>query len=539
MRGGKRWLSTLATLAAALVSAVSGLPGAALAGQPGSPAAPAPGPAADDESERVAAYLRRHMADLRIPGFAYAIVRGDRVISQGAWGSDGDGAPVTPDTPFVLGSLSKSFTALAVSQLVAAGRVELDAPARRYLPWLKLADEATAARITVRELLTHTTGLPQVAALGLTDRYDNSPDGLARSVRDLAAIGPTGPTGVHQYSDANYMILGALVEEVTGQPFGAYLRQHVLDPLGMSHSAATEAEARAVRVPAGHRYYLRRPWRFDPPFDTSGVSYGFLAASLTDLTHYAIAQLNDGRYGDRTVLSAAGIAQAHTGQAPVGTSGQRYGLGWRDSRLDGPRGPRVVWHAGATANYFSHLVLVPESELAVVVLSNVYGLAMDPPLASAAFNVVRILHGGQPVAASADPLLTGALIGTLAVAGLLLVVLSWSVVRAVRRGRRPVARSVRRTVLGALAWAVGCAAGSVGAVWVVPATWQGATLRQVLLFAPDIGHALIAVAVLAGLIGLVRLGAAARALWPTRPGTGPTPAGDELVSSAAPASREV
>ncbi|GIG88887.1 serine hydrolase domain-containing protein [Plantactinospora endophytica] len=458
----------------------------------------------DGEVARVESYLRRYMSEVRTPGLAYAVVRGDQVVGQGAWGVDGDGAPITPHTPFVIGSVSKSFTGLAVMQLVEAGRVALDAPVRRYVPWLRLADESVAARITVRQLLIHTTGLPQVVAMGLTDRYDNSPGTLARSVRDLAAVRLTAEPGtVYQYSSANYMIAGVLVEEVTGESYGGYLRRQVLDPLGMVDSAATGPEAESVGVPPGHRYYFGRPQRFAPTFDGSGVPYGFLAASLTDLTHYAVAQLADGRYADRTILSPQGIAELHTGQVSAGGD-SRYGLGWRESTLDGPD-ERIVWHAGATASSFGHLLLVPGSDLAVVVLANVYSLAMDGPLVSAAFDVARIMRGGEPgPAATADPIFGWLLAGLVAVVLLLLGLLGWSLVRAVRWRRRPV-RSPRRTVAGAVGWVGGCAALAGVVTWAVPANWDGAGLAQVRLFAPDIGDAIVAVAVLAGLLALVRV----------------------------------
>ncbi|MEQ4300763.1 serine hydrolase domain-containing protein [Plantactinospora sp. B6F1] len=489
-----------------VLAAVVAVPVAVAAGI--GPTAGAPPP---DDLSRVESYLRGYMSEVRTPGLAYAVVRGDRVVGQGAWGVDGNGKPLTPRTPFVLGSVTKSFTALAVMQLVEAGRVELDAPVRRYVPWLRLADESIAARITVRQLLVQTTGLPQVAAMGLTDRYDNRPGALARAVRDLSAVEPTAEPGtVHQYSDANYLVLGALVEEVTGDTYGGYLRRQVLDPLGMVDSAATEAEAEAVGVPPGHRYYFGRPQRFAPPFDTSGVSYGFLAASLTDMTHYAVAQLDDGRYAGRAVLSAQGIAQLHAGQVSTGGGG-RYAMGWRDGTLGEPA-ERIVWHAGATANSFGHVVLAPGSDLAVVVLANIYSLAMDAPLVSAAFNVARILHGVEAEAGAAeDPIFGRLLGGLLAVAVLLLALLVWSVVRVVRRPAGP-ARSRRRTVAGAAGWVAGCAALAAGTTWLLPAAWDGAGLAQVRLFAPDIGDAIVAVAVLAGLLALTRVGVAVVAL---------------------------
>ncbi|GAB2927340.1 hypothetical protein GCM10027280_13430 [Micromonospora polyrhachis] len=481
-------------------------------------ALPAAGTPPADEFAEVDSYLSRQLADLQTPGSGVAIVRGDQVVYQRAWGVDGDGQPVTGQTPFLLGSVAKPFTALAVLQLVEAGRVALDTPVRHYLPWFRVADPAATELITVRQLLTHTSGLPGIEGSNLTDRADNTPDGLTRSVRDLARLRPTAAPGqTHQYSSANYQILGALVEAVTGQPFGTYLRRDVLDPLDMRHTATTSAEAAAVGLTAGHRYHFGRPQRFDLPYDTSGVPYGYLAASLDDLTHFAIAQLNDGRYGNTRLLSASGIAQAHTNQMPVGGGG-RYGLGWRDTVLTGTgtdTDTRIVWHAGAVPNSFSHVLLVPGSDLAVVVLSNVYSLAMDPPLTGIAFDVARILHGGAPTMAEPDPLLTGALIAMVTIAGLLLAGLVWTLVRAIRRRRsanRPSGAPTRGRLLATtVGWLVGCAALAIGAVWGLPAA-SGAGPAQVLLWAPDLGQTSVAVAVLATTLALVRIVLAGHAL---------------------------
>ncbi|MFI7649002.1 serine hydrolase domain-containing protein [Micromonospora sp. NPDC049460] len=460
-----------------------------------------PAHAAEDETARVQAYLDRYRDTNRIPGLAAAVVRGDRVVQEHAAGVTGDGAPVTAQTPFLLGSVSKPFTALAVLQLAEAGRIDLDAPARAYVPWLRLGDATATARITVRHLLTQTSGLPEVATRGLTDRYDNTPGGLARSVRDLADVPLVGPPGAkHRYSDGNYMVLGALVEEVTGRTFADHLRRTVFDPLRMRQTAATAAEAERVGLPAGHRRYLGRPQGFDPPYDTSGVPYGYLTASLADLGHFAIAQLNGGRHGESQLLSAAGVAQSHLGQAAIG-SGGRYALGWRDTTLAG-NGARLVWHAGATPGYFAHVVLVPDSELAVIVLANLYHPAADPALASAGFDIARILLGAPTAPAANDTLLLSVAPALFGVAGLLVVVLVGTVLGGVRR-RRTGPPPGRKALVAAAAWAVGWAALAVAVLWVLPSS-VGGGLGTLMLWTPDIGHAAVAVAVVAGALALTR-----------------------------------
>ncbi|MBQ0993099.1 serine hydrolase domain-containing protein [Micromonospora sp. H61] len=470
-------------------------------------------PAAVDGLAAGERYLRTYLEQTRAPGLAYAVIRGDEVLQRGAWGVDGDGRPITTQTPFLLGSTSKSFTALAVSQLVEAGRVDLDTTASTYLPWLRLGGADTARTVTVRQLLTHTSGLPQVWSTDLTDRYDNRPGALARSVRDLASIQPTAPVGqTYQYSDANFMILGALVENVTGDTFGGYLRRHVLDPLQMTHSAATADEARAVGIPVGHRYYFGRPQRFSAPFDTAGVPYGFLAASLDDLSHYAIAQLSGGRYGGARILEAQSVRQLQTGTVTTGHG--TYGFGWRNSTLDGV-GTRIVWHAGATPDFFTHIVLAPDSNLAVIIMTNVYAPHMDPLLSAGAFNLARILHGGTPATATEDPTHAWALFGLFGVAAVLLTLLACSWVRVLRRRRHGSTQSVPsrgRTIVATIAWVGACAAVAAGVAWQVPALWNGTGLAKLQLWAPDVGHAIRVVVVLAAALALTRLGLGVHAI---------------------------
>src|SRR5947207_4315974 len=107
------------------------------------------------------AFVSSQMQADHIPGVALGLVHNDQVMHLRGFGSaDQSGRAVTPQTPFILGSVSKSFTALAIMQLVEAGKIELDAPVQRYLPWFRVADPVASARITVRHLLSHTSGIP-------------------------------------------------------------------------------------------------------------------------------------------------------------------------------------------------------------------------------------------------------------------------------------------------------------------------------------------------------------------------------------------
>jgi len=137
------------------------------------------------EFRAVDAYVTGKMRSTRIPGLAVAIVRGDSVVFMKRYGrADPSGRPVTLETPFMIGSITKPFTALAVMQLVEGGRIELDAPVRRYIPWFRVAGAEASERITVRQLLTMTSGLPQSYETQLWTADDS--DAIERTVRHMA-----------------------------------------------------------------------------------------------------------------------------------------------------------------------------------------------------------------------------------------------------------------------------------------------------------------------------------------------------------------
>jgi len=164
---------------------------------------------------------------------------------------------VTPQTPFIIGSLSKSFTALAVLQLVEAGQVDLDAPVTKYLPWFRTADPTASAQITVRHLLHQDSGLPVYEGRrGLVDD-DQADTALENGVRQLATVTLSHPAGqAFEYANENYTTLGLIVQAVSGHSYEEFIRTQIFAPLQMRHSAAALSDAAAQDVATGYRYWL-------------------------------------------------------------------------------------------------------------------------------------------------------------------------------------------------------------------------------------------------------------------------------------------
>jgi CubicO group peptidase (beta-lactamase class C family) len=318
---------------------------------------------AETDYKAVDEYITTRMRTDHIPGVALAIVKGDQIVYLKGYGrADQSGRRVTPQTPFLIGSITKTVTALAVMQLVEAGKVELDAPVKRYIPWFRVADPRASAQITVRMLVEQTSGLPQLPTF-VTWTWPNDPDVLERHVRLMANANLLFPPGKgFAYSNANYVTQGVIVQAVSGQSYEDYIQQHIFTPLDMRHSYVSQETAVQDGMAKGYRWVFGYPIPVTLPFKRSNLPAGFAISSAEDMAHYLIAQLNGGRYLDSSVLSPEGIALMQA-EPPPGT----YGLGWESARIDGRR---VINFDGATGNFQGSVFIDPESRVGVFVAAN-------------------------------------------------------------------------------------------------------------------------------------------------------------------------
>ena len=351
--------------------------------------------AAEPDFAAISAYIDAQRAQERIPGLAVAIVGSDGTVYLAGFGlADGQGKPVASNTPFILGSTSKSFTALAVMQLVEAGRIDLDAPVQRYLPWFAVADIQASSRITVRHLLNQTSGLSTASGRATLTDFSSGDDALENRVRALRTVELTAPVGeTYQYSNCNYQILGLIVQQVTGQSYEAYMAEHVFGPLGMSRTDTSKDAALRNGLAMGHRTWFGRPVAFDETLPRASVPQGFVISTAQDMSHYLIAQLNGGLYGDANVLSPNGIAELHRGVAREGTSDDYYAMGWNAGSRDGLK---ALWHSGDTNGYQSFMVLLPDAGWAFAILSNVNNIPANTRFEEIGWGVAQLLTGGAP-----------------------------------------------------------------------------------------------------------------------------------------------
>jgi len=359
-------------------------------------------------------YIESQMKASRIPGVAFAIVQDDQVVHLRGLGVAGpSGRPMTPQTPMLIGSVSKSFTALAIMQLVEAGKVDLDAPVQRYLPWFQVRDSAASKAITIRQLLNQTSGFPESAGQRtLADGYAGD-DALEREVRFYRNVNLTSPAGsTMQYSNANYNTLGMMVQAVSGQPYETYVQQHIFEPLGMTHSFTAKSTDLTQGLATGYRMWFGFPLPARQlPFPRGHIPSGYLVSSAEDLAHYLIAQLNDGAYQDRFVLSSGGISllQDPSPIEPVAAffktvgcdnrPGARYAMGWWALELN--QIP-VICHSGDTPDFHADVVLIPEQKLGVVLLMNVSNKLMSEDIHGLIAGVLGKMMGQTPIQEKPD-----------------------------------------------------------------------------------------------------------------------------------------
>ncbi|MDO3650306.1 serine hydrolase domain-containing protein [Nocardia mangyaensis] len=456
-----------------------------------------PHAAADSSSAALDEFLRERMDEVRIPGAAYAVLDRAGVRHAGTFGTDGSGERVTSATPFLWGSVAKPVTARLVLDMASADELQLDAPVTTYLPSLRMADagsDRSAARITLRQLLTHTSGLP--TSTHHTDRGDANrrPGDVVPELAEEALI--TEPGTAHHYSSTNYLLLAAVVEAVTGRPFTDVLTERVLDPLGMRTTITTPASS----PPPGHRYFFGHPFPFTTPFDPAGVAYGYLGGALGDLAAFARASLTDSPQVDDAV--------------PTG-SGRTYGLGWRQWTVEGTDIP-MVWHGGATPGYFAQIILLPEH--AIVLTANAYGTFTEPALLDLGFQLAARTLNHETSTTPADYTYPAILAALMALAALGITAL----VRSIRLLIHPITAPHRRVLVNLLTWLFALGTILIGFGIALPRS-LGIELTQLTLWAPDVAGLVFTILAVATVLLLLRSALCIRALTSNRT-DGPTDA---------------
>ena len=339
------------------------------------------------------AYIEAARKAWKVPGVQVAIVRNDSLVYARGFGQRDvtKPAPVTPQTIFAIGSSSKAFTAAAVAMLVDEKKVSLDAPASTYLPGLQMADPYVTRELTVRDLLSHRSGLARGELSWYASGFDR--DEIVRRVRFLQPSWSF--RSQFGYQNIMYIAAGQVVAKVGKTTWDDFVRERIFRPLGM---AASTTSMRAVdmagdvampHAETNDSVYVV-PWR---DIDNAGPA-GSINSNVVDMAQWVRLQLGRGRYAGTQLISPRMADEMHTAHTVIRTDSaartnnpdthlQAYGLGWF---LEDYRGRLAVHHGGNVDGFTALVGMLPEEKVGVVILTNMNGTALPNALMHRVFD---------------------------------------------------------------------------------------------------------------------------------------------------------
>ncbi len=315
-------------------------------------------------------FLQSMMRETKMPGLAVGIVENGRLVYARGFGlmNIGEpGRPVTTKTLFHMASITKPFVATALMQLAERGKVDLNAPVIRYLPYFRLADPRYK-EITVRQMVSHISGMPDVKDYEWDKpQYDDG--ALERYVRSLTDKTLRWDPGTKfAYSNMAFEVLGDLVAKVSGVSFDDYVQAHILKPLAMNSSTLLFKQAGRNLLADG--YARGKDGSFSAvahyPYNRAHTPSSNLHSNVEDMARWMMANLNRGELDGKRILKRSTYDLMW---APVAQTapGQHVGISWFLGQLEGEK---TVTHSGADDGFGTNLILVPEKKLGIVYMTN-------------------------------------------------------------------------------------------------------------------------------------------------------------------------
>ncbi|HEX4935661.1 MAG TPA: serine hydrolase, partial [Gemmatimonadaceae bacterium] len=356
--------------------------------------APAAAQRADASFRALDAYVDGAREAWKVPGVAVAVVRNDSVVYARGFGVRDVGRPEAVDaqTVFAIGSSSKAFTAASIAMLVDEKKVSLDASPGTYLPGFQLYDPYASREMTVRDLLSHRSGLARGELAWYGSGFDR--DEIVRRVRYLKPSWSF--RSQFGYQNIMYITAGQVVAKVSGTSWDDFVRERLFTPLGMTSSSTTVRGLEAVTDLAQPHAEIadtvrRVPWR---NIDNAGPA-GSINSNVVDMAQWVRLQLGRGTYQGKSLISARLVDEMHQAHTVIrvdsaarasnpDTHLQAYGLGWF---LEDYRGRLVVHHGGNVDGFTALVAMMPEEKFGVVFLTNMNGTGLPSALMRKLFDL--------------------------------------------------------------------------------------------------------------------------------------------------------
>jgi len=328
------------------------------------------------QSRSVGGYLQRIHQMHIIPGFSVVVIKANKVIFSKGYGVAMLGAnnPFTTATVSAVGSLTKSFTALAVMKLVEKGKLDLNAPVIKYLPWFHTANKEQSDKITIKMLLDNTSGL---YAPNTTPAYDLSEAAIETFVKNLSAIYLyKEPGNSYEYSNAGFIVAGLVISKVSGISYVSFLEMEIFNPLGMMHTTMNPEDLGIMNIAPGHYpsiksvIFAKREREFETGEYIAAGS--LLHSNADDMGKYLLALMNKNDVINSFAKQALWTSYINFTGLSKGDGGDgntySYGLGWMISNIEGRK---IIHHGGSTGKTSSFTMIDTANKLAATILMNV------------------------------------------------------------------------------------------------------------------------------------------------------------------------
>jgi len=321
------------------------------------------------------AFVADTLGKWKVPGVALSVVKDGKVVLSKGYGvrDPATGKPMTNDTIFPIASMSKAFTSFGVGLLVDEGKVSFDAPVGTYLPDFALKDPAASSGLTLRDMLSHRSGMPRHDALW----YHNTALTSDKLLGQMAHLESSAPLRAKwQYNNNMYILSGLAIEKVAGKGFEEYLEQRIFAPLDMRRSTFSPTRARADDNHMGGVEVLNGKTANVQMFRNTRLlnPAGGVYSTVNDLTHWMLVHLSDGKFRDKQIIQPATLADMHRTNMVTGATVREpevvptgYGLAWF---TDIYRGQQMVSHGGNLPGTSTLVTLIPERDLGITVLAN-------------------------------------------------------------------------------------------------------------------------------------------------------------------------
>ncbi|RLF21013.1 MAG: serine hydrolase [Thermoprotei archaeon] len=339
------------------------------------------------DPSRLEGFILEKMSETKIPGLSIAIVKDNEIVYSRGFGFRDitSGMPATPKTIYGIGSVTKSFTALSVMQLVEEGKLSLDDPIEKYVP---LRIRPLGSKITIHHLLTHTSGIPALAYAeafihGIVERGRSwlpvaKPEDIITFMREAEDWVVTQPGKRFFYLNEGYVLLGYIISKVSGMKYEDYIKKKILEPLDMCRTYFHKQDVDRDPDVATPYVFSEKEGHIPSRFPYGITSDGGLLSNVVDLSKYLIMYINRGEYNGRRVADKKSIELMEKPYIKVpyeifGDEAYGYGLMIYPNFL----GEKLIGHGGSVLVYTAYVGYIPERRIGVAVLANSSGYSLS------------------------------------------------------------------------------------------------------------------------------------------------------------------